>query len=223
MSMNKKQTQDSYVKWRERERKAYKLWRSRVQRLDQDDSRRAEAFRAFRKAQYWRKRRQRELAKMAEAPIVHVDARGRADIIREEGVRRWAYNDSAGHATFGVGHLIHKGGVTDADRRKWGTPQRPLSMAVVDSVLQKDLARFEIAVRDVLRGTKYADNQAAFNVLVSFSFNIGEDGFRSSTVARRLRAGNLQGAADAMLMWDNPPELRGRRERERKRLMNAKS
>lgn len=216
MSMNREQTQKSYELWLTRERRAYKLWRSRVRRLDQDDPRRGEAFRAWRKAQTMRKRRARELSNL---PILHVDARGRADIIREEGVRRYAYPDSAGHATFGVGHLLHKGGVTDADRRKWGTPARPLSMAVVDSVLQQDLARFERVVRDVLRGTQFADDQGRFNVLVSFAFNIGAEGFRTSTTARQLHAGNLRAAADAMLLWDYPPELRGRRERERKRLL----
>lgn len=218
MTMNRQQTQQSRDLWRERERDAYRLWRSRVRRLDQDDPRRAEAFRAYRHAQSWRKRRDRELAQM---PIIHVDAKGRADIIREEGVRRWAYLDSAGHATFGVGHLIHEGGIRGADRRTWGTPARPLSMAVVDSVLQTDLVRFERAVAEVLHGTTWADNQAVFNVLVSFAFNIGEGGFRSSTVARQLRAGNRRAAADAMLLWDLPPELRGRRERERKRLLAA--
>jgi len=29
------------------------------------------------------------------------------------------YNDSKGFATIGVGHLLHKSKVTDADRRAW--------------------------------------------------------------------------------------------------------
>lgn len=202
----------SYQLWRDRELKAYRLWRSRVRRLDQDDPRRGEAFRAYQHAQEMRKRRARELSRL---PITHMDAEGRADLIRSEGVRRYAYNDSAGHATFGVGHLIHLGPVNDADRQRWGTPQRPLSMAVVDATLARDLAKYERAVRDVTRVSKVKITQPMFNALVSLCFNIGIGGFQTSSVARHLKAGNKQAAADAFLLWDNPPELRGRRERER--------
>lgn len=45
-------------------------------------------------------------------------------------------------------------------------------------------------------------NQNEFDSLVSFDFNIGDGHLRSSTTLRLLNAGNRQGAADAMLMWD---------------------
>ncbi len=203
----------SYDLWRKRERKAYLLWRSRQRRLDPDDPRRAEAFRDYRRTQAVRRRRRRQLDRL---PITDMDAAGRADLIREEGVRRFAYNDSAHNATFGVGHLLHKGPVNDADRRRWGTPQRPLSMAVVDSVLAKDLEKFERVVRDVFRRARLEPNQNMFNACVSLAFNIGAGGFATSTVARQIRAGNKRAAADAFLLWDNPPELRPRRQRERR-------
>lgn len=216
--MSREATQRSYDLWLRREREAYRLWRSRVKRLDQDDPRRAEAFRAYVKARDWRKRRARELSRL---PVTHMDAAGRADLIREEGVRRYAYNDSANNATFGVGHLLHRGPVTAADRRKWGTRARPLSMKVVDQVLQTDLAKFERAVRDATRASKVPISQQMFNALVSLAFNIGTGGFASSSVVRHLKAGDKQRAADAFLLWDNPPELRGRRERERKLFLDG--
>lgn len=203
----------SYELWRDREVKAFRLWRSRVKRLDQDDPRRGEAFRAYQHAQEMRKRRARDLSRL---PVTHMDAEGRRDLIASEGVRRWAYNDSAGHATFGVGHLIHLGPVNAADRRRWGTPQRPLSMAVVDATLARDLAKYERAVRDVTRASWVKVTQPMFNALVSLCFNIGIGGFTSSSVARHLKAGHKQAAANAFLLWDNPPELRPRRERERR-------
>lgn len=213
--MTAEQLRESYELWRHREVKARTLWRSRQNRLDQDDPRRAEAFRDYRNALAMRKKRAQQIASL---PVTHMDAAGRAGLIREEGVRRFAYNDSAGHATFGVGHLLHHGPVTATDRARWGTPSRPLSMRVVDTVLAKDLERFERAVRNAIRGSALAVTPQMFNALVSLAFNIGVDqdrGFPSSTVARQVRAGHKKAAGDAFLLWDNPPELRGRRERER--------
>lgn len=198
--------------WRDREVHWRKEWRARQRTLDQDDPKRAEAFHAYRKAQAMRRKRDQQIAKL---PVTHMDAGGRAHLIREEGVRRFAYNDSAGHATFGVGHLIHRGPVTAADRAKWGTPTRPLSMKVVDSVLASDLAKYEKAVAAVYRASPIRPTQSAFNACVSLCFNIGTGGFTTSSVAKHLRAGNKGAAAAAIMLWDRPPELRGRRTRER--------
>ena len=40
-------------------------------------------------------------------------------LIAREGMITLPYNDSKGFATIGVGHLLHKSKVTDADRRAW--------------------------------------------------------------------------------------------------------
>jgi lysozyme len=141
--------------------------------------------------------------------------KGRAFLIREEGVRRYAYNDPAGHATFGVGHLIHKGPVTDADRIRWGSPSNPKSMRFVDRVLRRDLRKYERAVRGAVRRRIY---QYRFDAAVSLCFNIGTGGFERSTVARELRRrepGFVRRAADAFLLWDQPRILLPRRRRER--------
>lgn len=37
-----------------------------------------------------------------------------------EGFLTCPYNDPAGHATIGYGHLLHYGGVTKKDRKRWG-------------------------------------------------------------------------------------------------------
>jgi lysozyme len=218
MTMSPVQLRRSYKLWSDREREARALWRSRQRRLEREDPRRAEAFHAYRHAQAMRKKRAREIARL---PVAHMDAAGRAELIREEGVRRYAYNDSAGHATFGVGHLLHRGPVTAADRARWGTPARPLSMKVVDAVLQRDLERFEQAVRAATVGAPLPVTQQMFNALVSLSFNIGTGGFSTSSVVRHLRAGRKGQAADAFLLWSHPPELRGRRQRERVRFLTA--
>jgi lysozyme len=142
--------------------------------------------------------------------------KGRDFLVREEGVVRYAYNDPAGHATFGVGHLLHRGRVTEADKRRWGTRARPKPMSLVYEVLADDLEKFEEAVRETVGRRMW---QHRFDACVSLAFNIGTGGFRSSTVARELqaqRSGFSQRAADAFLLWANPRILRPRRERERR-------
>jgi len=57
--------------------------------------------------------------------------------------------------------------------------------------------------------------QSQFDALYSLCFNIGEHKFKRSTVVRKLNEGDYHGAADAILLWDHPPELQKRRKRER--------
>ena len=153
--------------------------------------------------------------------VQRMSAKGRAMLIREEGVRRYAYNDPAGHATFGVGHLLHRGPVTARDRLVWGTPKFPRPMWLVNRVLRRDLKKYEAAVRTAVGRKMY---QHRFDACVSLAFNIGTWGFATSTVARELRErrkGFAQRAAEAFLMWDNPSMLRPRRERERRLFLNG--
>jgi lysozyme len=139
-------------------------------------------------------------------------------LMREEGVVPYAYNDPAGHATFGVGHLIHLGNVTDADRRRWGTKTNPRRDLVMPT-LRADIRKFEKTVND---SVKVNLKQHQFDALISLAFNIGQGGFASSTVVKRLNTHDFRGAADAILMWDNPVMLRARRERERNLFLTGK-
>ena len=168
-------------------------------------------FHLYEQAKTMVKRRTRQIAALRP---VHMSDRGLEFLVREEGVRRYAYNDSQNNATFGVGHLIHLGPVNDSDRRRWGTPNNPKSMAFVYETLQNDLVRFESAVREATN--KKIKKAHQFDACTSLAFNIGTGGFTDSPVARHIRNGHLHAAADAFLLWDNPPELRPRRERERK-------
>lgn len=135
-------------------------------------------------------------------------------LVREEGSIPYAYNDPVGHATFGIGHLIHHGGVTDADRARWGTRSNPRPELVMPT-LRKDMPKYEAPVNAL--NVDLTQNE--FDACVSLCVNIGAGGFASSTVARRLRAGNHPGAADAFLLWgmsEGKPILLPRRRRERK-------
>ncbi|HEX8743517.1 MAG TPA: lysozyme [Thermoleophilaceae bacterium] len=146
---------------------------------------------------------------------MRLDAAGIALLMREEGLRTTPYNDSAGHATIGVGHLIHRGPVTAADIRRY----RGFTRADAEKLLRADAASREQAVERLVRVPL---SQNEFNALVSLVFNIGINGFASSTVLRKLNAGDRHGAADAFLMWRiGGPGLIFRRQRERQLFLSG--
>lgn len=193
-------------------------WRRAAERFPKNDPRLQQALNAYKAAKAERQRLDAQVAR-AQNPSA-MSPKGLDFLIAQEGFIPYAYNDSQNHATFGVGHLLHRGPVTAADRRQWGTKANPKPRSLVLSVLRKDLAeRFEPAVRETIKRPLKANQ---FDALVSMAFNIGAGGFRGSTVGRRLNSGDFFGAADAMLMWRKPPEIIPRRRRERDLFLNAK-
>ncbi len=133
------------------------------------------------------------------------------DIIkREEGLRLTAYRDSANVLTIGFGHVgpeVHEGLV--------------ITEAEAEDLLATDIAWAVDTVRRSVRVTLTTEQRAA---LVSLTFNIGSNAFKKSTVLRRTNSNDLEGAADAFLMWNKitvnglkkrSAGLAGRRERER--------
>lgn len=122
--------------------------------------------------------------------------KGARFIARFEGLRLSPYNDAAGNATIGYGHLIHLGPVTAADRISWAgfTEDEALRL------LRRDAGAAAKAVRAVRPRIM---NQARFDALVSLAFNLGPgvlDPGRSMGDA--LRAKRRAGAADAFLLYD---------------------
>lgn len=129
-------------------------------------------------------------------------------LLRElEGCRLKPYDDATGrtikqgqkvygYPTIGVGHVIKKG-----EGYLWGG----ISPDQADRLLLEDLQPFIRAVRRLVRVNI---TQEQFDALVCFCFNIGEGsrwrrtGFVSSTTLRRLNAGDIKGAAEAMFWWN---------------------
>ncbi len=140
-----------------------------------------------------------------------MSADGRAKLMQREGVRTKAYRDSVGVWTIGVGHTAAAG----LPKPKAGMV---ISRAEVDELLSRDLVQYEKAVNDAVR---VALSQGQFDALVSFCFNIGTGGFKRSTVVKRLNAIDYHGAADALMMWVKPLEIRSRRESERQQFVKA--
>lgn len=144
------------------------------------------------------------------ADQMKTSATGIALIKSFEKCRLTAYRDAVGVLTIGWGHT---GNV-------W------LGMVVTqeqaDALLAADIQRFEKGVAALL---KVQVTQGQFDALVSFSFNCGLGNLESSTLLRKLNAGDVDGAAAEFPRWNKAggSVLRGltlRREAEQRLFMS---
>jgi lysozyme len=126
-------------------------------------------------------------------------------IKRHEGSRRKLYNDSQGHCTIGVGHLVHKGKCDGSEPDNF---RRGLTEDEVTDLLRADLAVFEQAVQ---KNVTSRLNQYQYDALVSFSFNVGSGAFKKSGVLKEVNAKNYSKVPDELMKWLKPPEIKGRR------------
>jgi lysozyme len=116
-----------------------------------------------------------------------VDKAGLAFIAGFEGLRLKAYKDIGGVWTIGYGHT---GGVR---------PGHVITRERAMRLLKTDVSGAEAAVH------KYVDvglNQHRYNALVSFVYNCGAGAFRSSTLLRRLNAGDYGQVPSQLLRWN---------------------
>ena len=140
-----------------------------------------------------------------------LSAVGRAVLIAREGLRLEAYRDSVGIWTIGVGHTAAAGPPLPRAGLRIGAEE-------ADAIFTRDVARF---VRTVAEAIREPLPQHAFDALVSLSFNIGPAAFLRSTVLRCLRAGDRDGAAGAILMWNRPAAIIPRRQAEHDQFRTA--
>lgn len=103
-----------------------------------------------------------------------------------ESLRLNAYPDSAGVWTIGYGHT---GGVRPGDR---------ITEAQAEAYLRQDTAWAQQAVRDRVTVPL---SQQQFDALTSFVFNVGQGAFESSTLLRKLNAGDYAGAQAQFGRW----------------------
>ena len=101
---------------------------------------------------------------------------GTMKLVKEfEGLRLTAYQDSVGVWTIGYGH-------TGPEVKKGMT----ITQAQADTYLQNDLARFNTCVTNYITA-RLNPNQVG--ALMSWSYNVGCGNLQSSTLRRRLNAG----------------------------------
>lgn len=106
-----------------------------------------------------------------------------------EGLRLSKYQDVVGKWTIGYGHLILPN----------ESFPNPLTEKQAEDLLRKDLATSEAGVT---RQVKVKLSQQQFDALVSFTFNLGAGNLQSSTLLKKLNAGDYSGAADELLRWN---------------------
>ena len=121
-----------------------------------------------------------------------------------EGVKTRPYQCPALIWSVGVGHVIDPShaAVKYEERRSLPIPagwDRTLTMDEVDAILAQDLARFERGVARLCPAS--VNHQGQFDALVSFSFNVGLGALQRSSIRMRYNRGDVEGAADAFLMW----------------------
>ncbi|BHD63697.1 lysozyme [Salmonella enterica subsp. enterica serovar Senftenberg] len=118
--------------------------------------------------------------------------KGIALIKQFEGCKLTAYQDSVGVWTIGYGWT------QPVD----GKPIRAgmtIKQETAERLLKTGLVSYE---SDVSRLVKVGLSQGQFDALVSFTYNLGARSLSTSTLLRKLNAGDYDGAADEFLRWN---------------------
>ncbi|MCU3050307.1 lysozyme [Enterobacter roggenkampii] len=118
--------------------------------------------------------------------------KGIALIKQFEGCKLTAYQDSVGVWTIGYGWT------QPVD----GKPIRAgmtIKQETAERLLKTGLVSYE---SDVSRLVKVGVTQGQFDALVSFTYNLGSRSLSTSTLLRKLNAGDYAGAADEFLRWN---------------------
>ena len=103
-----------------------------------------------------------------------------------EGCALKAYKCPAGIWTIGYGHTY---GVKEG---------QTITKKEAEAFLRQDLLTFETFVSNLVT---VAINQNQFDALVSFCYNLGPGNLRSSTLLKRINAGDFNGAAEQFDRW----------------------
>ncbi|HIC2038751.1 lysozyme [Enterobacter soli] len=124
--------------------------------------------------------------------MMQTSDKGIALIKEFEGCKLTAYQDSVGVWTIGYGWT------QPVD----GTPIRAgmtIKQETAERLLKTGLVSYE---SDVSRLVKVGLSQGQFDALVSFTYNLGARSLSTSTLLRKLNAGDYAGAADEFLRWN---------------------
>jgi GH24 family phage-related lysozyme (muramidase) len=107
-----------------------------------------------------------------------------------EGLSLTPYNDPVGHCTVGFGHLLHHGNCDGSEPT--------LSHDEARGLLRGDAGSAGSAVTS---GVTVELNQAQYDALVSFVFNVGAGNFADSTLRRLLNEGSYESVPAQLNRW----------------------
>ncbi len=131
----------------------------------------------------------------------HLSDVGLASLKRSEAVKTAMYRDVAGLPTIGVGHLLTRSELASGKLHiedqvvDW---TRGLTLPQVNDLLRADLDWAELAVSN---GVRVVLTGGQFDALVSFTFNVGAEAFRHSTLLRQLNAGDYVSVPAQLRRW----------------------
>ena len=108
-----------------------------------------------------------------------------------EGCKLKAYRCPAGVCTIGYGHTSSAGAPEVVDGMT-------ITQAQADEILKRDLVKFESAVTDLVK-VRLTQNQ--FDVLVDFAYNAGIGNLKSSTLLKKVNAGDLDAVPAELMKW----------------------
>lgn len=111
-------------------------------------------------------------------------------ITRFEGVILHSYLCSKGVLTIGVGH-------TGSDVTK----DMVITEKEAEQLLKKDLKKFESKLNYSIEHDHIVLNQNQFDACISFIFNLGFSAFIFSTLYKKLKQEDYEGASDEFLKW----------------------
>ena len=107
------------------------------------------------------------------------------------------YNDSAGHATIGYGHLIHYGPISNESSEK--SFKNGLTKKEAENLLKSDLKKYENAVN---KHVNVPLCQQEYDALVIFCFNIGIGAFKKSSALKVLNQHKYKFVGNKMKLYN---------------------
>ena len=122
----------------------------------------------------------------------HINERGIETVKSFEGLSLKMYVCAGGVVSCGYG------ATTGSDGRPFSLDMEPVTEAVADDLLGRDLEASERWVDSLV---KKPLSEIQFSALVSFTFNVGAGEFQHSTLRMKLNRGEYQNAADEFPKW----------------------
>lgn len=118
------------------------------------------------------------------------------DLIAEfEGFSAKPYDQLDGHCTVGYGTLLHYGKCTPADIKRW---PKGISKTEAKKYLRTEANHAAQTVIDVVRVPL---NQNQLDALTSFVYNCGAGALMSSTLLKKLNAGDYKAIPSELNRW----------------------
>jgi lysozyme len=108
-----------------------------------------------------------------------------------EGCKLVAYRCPAGVCTIGYGHTSAAGVPTVTKGMK-------ITQAQAEEILRRDLIKYETAVYNMV---KQPLTQNQFDVLVDFAYNAGIGALKSSTLLKKINAGQFDAVPAELMKW----------------------